>query len=441
MPEQTQIPPTSISPTLGKPKRNWKKVFLLLLIALFVVSLVGVGLYLLIPKLTQEPPSQTQKQATSPAEPTKPTNKKKTIAYCWNDEIWITDVKGQKQKIHKFEKSKEEQPLGKCNFNLFVSTDNQYVFWTHEKSIPGGDTWEDPNTGEVKPVYTYDEWEIYRYDLEKDEVKLVRTVGEEGRLGITLFPDDNRIYYLASFTDGSNLEIKGKLVSLSLESGERTEVLIPKDYRSFKLSPNKQKIFLSMGYSGGPISKPIHAVVNIDGTDFIKLPFSFERYGFFVRFWSYDSKAILQTKNSTELVSFNVKTGEEQTAAKSISKKHVIDNCGYIGKTLLCKIRDISDSMNQTSRWYKVVSKGFEPSDFNLPKISDKDGFINDAGLSYENGSYYIAKLHTFDDSNLDYKSLWFVERNKGAKKIIEKFKVISLPLNHSLSGIYQLGQ
>lgn len=439
MPEENQPLPTSISPTLGKPKRNWKKILPLLLIGLFLISLVGVGLYLLIPKPTEGPTAQPPtKQATPSA---KPKPKSKIVAYCWNDEIWITDVKGQKQKIHKFEKSKEEQPLGKCDLNLFVSTDNRYVFWTHEKSIPGGDTWEDPNTGEVKPVYTYGEWQIYRYDLLKKKLKKIITLGEEAAWGVDFAHDENKVYYIKTLRKGNTYESSGKFVSVDLDASSQEEISIPREYRNFALSPNKERLFLSMGYSGGPISKPIHAVIKADGLELTKLPYSFERYGVFTRLWSYNSESILQTKDSTELVSFDVKTGKEKTAVEPISKNHIIDDCGYIKSTLYCKIRDTSDIKNQISRWYKVTAKGFKPSGFNIPKVSDKDGFINDAGLYYENESYYSAKKHTFDDSNLDYKSLWFVDRNKSKKKIIEKFREISLPLKHSLSGVYDLYQ
>ena len=52
-----------------KPERNWKKILLFLLIGLFLISLVGVGLYLLVPKPTEEstPTTQPQKQATPSA--------------------------------------------------------------------------------------------------------------------------------------------------------------------------------------------------------------------------------------------------------------------------------------------------------------------------------------------------------------------------------------
>jgi len=70
--------PAQPQPTSNKKPFNWKKILLILLIALFVISLLGVGLYLLIPRLTEEPTpmTQPQKQATPSAEPATPSAKK-----------------------------------------------------------------------------------------------------------------------------------------------------------------------------------------------------------------------------------------------------------------------------------------------------------------------------------------------------------------------------
>ena len=59
-----------------KPKRNWKKILLILLVVLFLISLVGIGLYLLIPIITEQPASPTQKQATPSAKISTPSAKK-----------------------------------------------------------------------------------------------------------------------------------------------------------------------------------------------------------------------------------------------------------------------------------------------------------------------------------------------------------------------------
>lgn len=81
MPEENQSPSSSISPTLGKSKRNWKKIALIFLLALFVASLVGVGLYLLVPRLTEEPPSQKQTAPSAKPKEEKPHPLKGKIAF------------------------------------------------------------------------------------------------------------------------------------------------------------------------------------------------------------------------------------------------------------------------------------------------------------------------------------------------------------------------
>ena len=59
--------PLIVNPTIEKPKRNWKRTLLILFILLFFVSLIGIGLYLLVPKLDEGSPSTTQEQATPSA--------------------------------------------------------------------------------------------------------------------------------------------------------------------------------------------------------------------------------------------------------------------------------------------------------------------------------------------------------------------------------------
>ena len=74
-----QSPQTTQPPQ--NPKRNWKKILLILLVVLFLISLVGVGIYLLIPKPAEEPPTtQPQKQTTPSAKPATPSAKKDETA-------------------------------------------------------------------------------------------------------------------------------------------------------------------------------------------------------------------------------------------------------------------------------------------------------------------------------------------------------------------------
>jgi hypothetical protein len=78
------MPEDSIQPqtTSEKKSLNWKKISLILLVVLFLISLVGFGLYLLIPRLTEEPTSSTQpqKQATPSAKVSTPSAKKDETA-------------------------------------------------------------------------------------------------------------------------------------------------------------------------------------------------------------------------------------------------------------------------------------------------------------------------------------------------------------------------
>ena len=59
---------------------NRNKILLFLLIFLFLISIVGVGLYLLIPRPTEEPASPTQNQATPSEKPATPSAKKDETA-------------------------------------------------------------------------------------------------------------------------------------------------------------------------------------------------------------------------------------------------------------------------------------------------------------------------------------------------------------------------
>ena len=99
MPEVSATTPSSTEPTISvpeKPKRNWKKLALIFLLALFVVSLIGTGLYLLIPRLTEGPVLPTQKQAT-PSAKIKP----KTTKIVWRKgaEIWLKDETKEAEKV------------------------------------------------------------------------------------------------------------------------------------------------------------------------------------------------------------------------------------------------------------------------------------------------------------------------------------------------------
>ncbi len=84
------VQPTSEQPP-PKPERNWKKVLLFLLIFLFLISLIGVGLYLLIPTLTEQP---TQNQATNEIQP-----ETKILVWIVGKEIWVKELDKEAEKV------------------------------------------------------------------------------------------------------------------------------------------------------------------------------------------------------------------------------------------------------------------------------------------------------------------------------------------------------
>lgn len=91
MPEDIQAPTISPAVESQKPKRNWKKILLILLVVLLLVSLVGVGLWLMIPRQAEQPTSPTQKQATPSGKPTTKTSPeskfKNKIFLTWEEKV------------------------------------------------------------------------------------------------------------------------------------------------------------------------------------------------------------------------------------------------------------------------------------------------------------------------------------------------------------------
>ena len=77
-----------------KPERNWKKILLFLLIGLLLISMVGVGLYLLIPRLTEQQDSLTQKQATDEIQP-----ETKILVWIVGKEIWVKELGSKAEKV------------------------------------------------------------------------------------------------------------------------------------------------------------------------------------------------------------------------------------------------------------------------------------------------------------------------------------------------------
>ena len=93
MEDPAPVQPTSEQPP-PKPERNWKKILLFLLIFLFLISLVGVGLYLLIPRLTEQPTSPAQNQTTDEDQP-----EAKILVWVVGKEIWVKELGSKAEKV------------------------------------------------------------------------------------------------------------------------------------------------------------------------------------------------------------------------------------------------------------------------------------------------------------------------------------------------------
>lgn len=124
-------------------------------------------------------------------------------------------------------------------------------------------------------------------------------------------------------------------------------------------SPDVRKILLEASHGGGdPTGISEHAIINIDGSGYFDLPANFEEGGFYLRFWSDDSKNIIETsgvgEEGQQLIAFNADTGKESVFAQA-PKNISIDACQYMNHVLSCKLRDI----NQIIRWSKVVNGTF----------------------------------------------------------------------------------
>ncbi len=201
-----EVSPTAQSPTessisaLEKPKRNWKKILLLLLTALFVVTLVGVGLYLLIPELTQEPPSKTQKQATPSAESNKPAEyvllvsiEEKLSAGNYTNGIYLLDPENPPPKkildnpdYHIFEG--EAGGAGDLFSGLSVSKDGKYLRWSKISRIKSsstqyyarldGPTIKNVKSIEIKPSVASGYVTNFRWSPDNLKIAVIERVGD-----------------------------------------------------------------------------------------------------------------------------------------------------------------------------------------------------------------------------------------------------------------------
>jgi hypothetical protein len=152
---------------------------------LFVVSLVGVGLYLLIPRLTEEPPSQTQKQATPSAKQKEHPLKNKIIftkdvfvslkdtpqgSLITSDyDIYAIKPNGNDEtRILDFKPSESTWP-----FELSISSNGKYLGWLlwnkNYFQYVSSDSLERPSIFTVKP--SHDKGIIEVFDFSPDETK------------------------------------------------------------------------------------------------------------------------------------------------------------------------------------------------------------------------------------------------------------------------------
>lgn len=96
MPEENQFQPV-INPSLEKLKRNWKKILPFLFIGLFIISLVGVGIWLLISKPVSPPFKELEKQATSSDQNKIKEEEKTRIIFIRNSDVYSVYTDGSSE--------------------------------------------------------------------------------------------------------------------------------------------------------------------------------------------------------------------------------------------------------------------------------------------------------------------------------------------------------
>jgi dipeptidyl aminopeptidase/acylaminoacyl peptidase len=218
MPEVSlnQNPQTTQPPQ--KPKRNWKKILLILLVVLILISLVGIGLYLLIPRLTEEPVSPTQKQATPSA---KVQPKSKGIVYLKTTgdtdniggalgELWVYDLSSKK--VSSLTKD------GKIDVEIKLSPDGNKIAYKRD-------------VGSVQSIWIYD----FRRKMEEkiDEIEEASGSGESSSLRGLVWRDDNKfLAYLENVIDnkmGDPRQVKRNILhTFELENSKKANHNLPK---------------------------------------------------------------------------------------------------------------------------------------------------------------------------------------------------------------------
>ncbi|OGY26795.1 MAG: hypothetical protein A2Z11_02390 [Candidatus Woykebacteria bacterium RBG_16_43_9] len=335
-------PQPIINPTLEKPKRNWKKISLILLIALFVISLIGVGLYILIPKLTQEPPSQTQKQATPSAKPQKEKTHplKNKIIYSmdvirengFDKDIYAMNPDGSGEiKIFDLEPSDNTKIASK----ITLSPKNTYLAWIIDTSIyyiKLNKTTQNL-AGKIGPIDNISRPQLWSYSFSPDERKIAVLIGEDEntqkgtytslRVKVLEFPSGQLIndFYTARGSGGPDETIPGHknsspawvdnstiivytrekpnnyFASYDIHNGIASKKKIIKAWGWFDINQSKKKIVYTQSNNGGLEV----LLANIDGSNKkmvsnlsspVVPTIKFSPNGKFLIFCQYDGKSV-----------------------------------------------------------------------------------------------------------------------------------------------------
>jgi hypothetical protein len=238
MPEEEQ-PQVEISTSLGKQKRNWKKVALILLIALLVASLVGIGIYVLIPKLIGEPATQSQpkKESTPSATEEKTSPKYEAgLYFARGNSIYRANYDGENQKLM----LKNAAEKGFFVYNLAFSASKKYLTWTSWSS----------KTHQLNVDFS----QIFYYSNVKGDKKSIDYKQACHAIGYDVSTPRDFVYLwkTSQSTDKRNYSVQGSLVKLNLSNGAvgtwvESELIGP----YFHVSPDASKILSIPCLAGG----------------------------------------------------------------------------------------------------------------------------------------------------------------------------------------------
>lgn len=248
MPEENQSPSPSISPTLGKHNRNWKKILLILLILGVSISLVGVGIYFIGTGDFQAPSSQ--KQATPSAK--KQTSNKKGILYLKPSrqsstlptagllgDLWVYDLASKKE--------------------IQITKDGRVANYPIKLSPNGRNIAYRKNIGDIESLWIYD----FQTKKEKKLAEFTATVSESeySRIDDILWKDNStNLAYLVvnrriNDDPRSHLKTVIKFTYLNGETQIDSKILdIQKGFSARFLVWNGKKIYYKEGGDLGPVT-------------------------------------------------------------------------------------------------------------------------------------------------------------------------------------------